>query len=127
MRWGRPAAIGLGLALAALTQWVAFVCAAFGEGWNTPFYYSLVLFILYPIVVLRLFGNTAVVPAAEIVLLAMAFLMDVAIVSATLSEGTQYFWHIEPFNWIWIALWSSWQVGALASMTLILTRQPSED
>jgi hypothetical protein len=113
-------AVAIGLALAALAQFVALLMAGAGHGWVTPFWFSPALFVLAPIAFVRVGGRGKAAPGIEIVLVMVGLALDVALYSAAVAEGVDYFWRVTPFNWVWLALWSGWQVALAGKVASVL-------
>ena len=108
-----PLLVALGLVVAALAQGMALFVAGAGHGWVTPFLYSPVLFLLYPIVLIRLYapGKLPWRPL-DLLLPAVAIILDVWLVRETRAEGLQYFRRamaMPPLPHLWIAAWLGWQ------------------
>jgi len=126
-RGGICGAIALGLVLAAIAQFIALAIAGAGHGWITPFWFSPALFVLNPIAFARA-ARRGKAEAVDIVLIALAGALDVALFAMTLQEGTQYFSRVSPFNWIWLGLWLLWQIAGPVNLALIELRgRPDAD
>jgi hypothetical protein len=122
------ALLGLsGIAIAAVAQFIAFMLTGAGHGWITPFWFSLSLWLLLPLVLVRLRGR-AISGAGSLLrnasLLPLALALDLALIVATFVEGSDqiisgphYFMKVTAAGPMlvvtWIMLWLSWQVGAL--------------
>ena len=111
-------AIALGLAMGAIALWIAFAMTGFGEGWIAPFLFSPVLFLLNPLAFVRASGSRARAFPIEIILVVVAVGLDVALLVMTLREGVEYFWRVSPLNWVWLILWSSWQVAIVGKLAI---------
>lgn len=112
----RAAAI-TGLVFAVLAQLLAAILIGPGEGWYQPFYFSPALFILYPIVFIRLAAPEELPWAGlDVLLVAAAVILDWLLVKATVQEGIQYFdkvMALPPWPHLWLFLWLLWQGLAL--------------
>lgn len=114
--------IAIGLLLALIAQFLAFVMTSAGHGWITPFYASFILWILLP------FTFATVSPLGRyhhgdkrrlLVLIVLGLFADAALVLATIQEGAEYFWKTMELggglDLFWLLIWISWQlVVALA-------------
>ena len=107
-----------GLCIALLAWGLAWLVAGGGHGWVAPVEYSLYLFILYPVVLLRAGGWGPSAPALDLVLLAAAVLLDFALAAGTWKNEYQYFMRdpAHPITLIWIALWLGWQAVTIANV-----------
>jgi hypothetical protein len=88
-----------------------------GHGWGKPFYFTPALFILYPIVLIRLIAPRELPSLVlDVSLLAAALVLDLLLVRATQSEGVEYFWRLmaaPPFPHLWLLIWFLWQMLAV--------------
>ncbi len=117
-------AVVIGLALAAFTQFFALAVTGGGHGWTTPFWFSPALFVLNPVAFVRAAGDRK--PGAiDIMLVALAGALDVALFAKTQQEGVEYFWRVSPLNWVWLALWALWQLAVPTKLALIALRRGS--
>ena len=109
--------IWIGLAVAAVGQMLAMMVAGAGHGWGTPFFFSPVLFLLYPVVLIRLLApETLPWRVIDLLLIAAAIALDLRLVQATEAEGLEYFHSamaMPPLPHLWIAVWLGWQGLAL--------------
>ncbi|MDB5675618.1 MAG: hypothetical protein JWM65_2600 [Sphingomonas bacterium] len=121
------AAVTIGLALAMFTQFIALLMTGAGHGWITPFWFSPLLFVLNPIAFTRVVGGRKGAPGIEIVLIVVGVALDVALYSRTMAEGVEYFWRVIPFNWVWLALWSGWQLALIGKVGAILVSGPTSE
>jgi hypothetical protein len=110
--------IGVALALAALN--VAFALAGGGHGWVAPIFFSFPLFVLYPAAFLQVAYRTPFASAAGRVLVAVAVIADVALIAMTALTEARYFHAIlnvaPEVVFIWLVLWSLWQLFAIIGM-----------
>ena len=104
-----------GVAAAVVAQFVALLLTGAGHGWIPPFWFSLWLWPLLPLTLIRLGQRRSHALDTGLIMLALA--LDAALVVATIDEGTEYFRPVITMGWpvvaVWLALWLSWQVGAL--------------
>lgn len=119
----KAAAIFAGILLAGLAEFAAFVLAALGHGWIAPLYVSLILFVAYPVALVRsvdAIGADASAATADWVMLLVALAADLLLVAATyLGEGERFrmvaefgrFWLI-----VWLILWLLWQLLTVATI-----------
>ncbi len=115
-------AIALGLVVALLAQFLAFFMMGAGHGWLQPSSFSPALFIVYPIVFVRLMAPDELPSRAlDLLVLAVALVLDVMLVKATQAEGIQYFHRVmalPPLPHLWLLLWLLWQI---LTMKLIIS------
>lgn len=105
-----------GLLIAAIASTLALGMAGGGHGWITPFFFSLALFLAYPVVLLRL-GAIGRKWFVDLIIVGLAAIADGALYFFTIREGVEYFWRVvhaqawAPF--LWLAIWFAWQPIAL--------------
>jgi hypothetical protein len=102
-----------GLVCAAFAELLAFGMAGAGEGWLAPFFYSILLFIAYPLVFVRTVGVSRHWVVVDLLLMAVAVLTDVLLIYGTYSGEATYFmrvWDLGLFAPMWIGVWGLWQV-----------------
>jgi CDP-diglyceride synthetase len=119
-------AIAIGLATGALALWIALSMTGFGEGWIAPFLFSPILFLLNPFAFVRASGSRARALTIELILIVLAMVLDAALVRMTLREGVDAFWRVSPLNWVWLALWSGWQVAVVGKVAFALMSRRSD-
>ena len=105
--------VSLGLLVAFAGQLIALALAGAGHGWITPFWASIVLWIAYPLALLRV---------GKLPLVVMAIAGDAMLMTQTAREGIEYFWKVVRFDgWavvvLWLAIWLGWQMIVVASLT----------
>ncbi|HYG28700.1 MAG TPA: hypothetical protein VD887_00640 [Allosphingosinicella sp.] len=111
----RNALIVVGLAVAALAQLLALLVTGAGHGWGQPLRFSPALFVVYPIVFVRL-RSPGTLAWADVALLAGAGLLDLLLVRQTGIEGSEYFHSVmamPPIPHLWLLLWLLWQALAV--------------
>ncbi|WP_188235561.1 hypothetical protein [Sphingopyxis sp. LK2115] len=104
--------IGFVAAVICLIQ--AFFAMGAGHGWNAPFRISLIGFFVFP------FAFWAVRSPRKRqsrllygVLLALALASDFQLYRMTDAEGWQYVHRAAPFSFLWLVIWSLWQLAVL--------------
>jgi hypothetical protein len=105
--------------VAALFAWLlAWAGAGGGHGWVAPAFYSPSLFLLYPAILLRAAGTGPSSLRLDLVLLAAAAMLDLALAVGTWRNESVYFERAvgHPLTWLWISLWLSWQMVAVANV-----------
>lgn len=109
----------LGLAIAAMAQFIAFALVGAGHGWVSPFFASLILFLMWPFALVRLADRASLSPIPEAILLGIAAIADLWLIAATVGEA-RYFQHMlasyPAFVLGWIGIWLGWQVVAFAAL-----------
>jgi hypothetical protein len=115
----------LGLALAMIAQFIALLMTGAGHGWITPFWFAPLLFVLNPIAFVRVAGRRKG-GTIDILLIALAVMLDVALYAKTAAEGVAYFWRVSPFNWLWLALWSAWPIAVAANLAYMSMSRPAD-
>lgn len=109
-------AITIGLLVALLAQYLAFMMMGAGHGWLQPFSFSPALFIVYPIALIRLMAPDELPSRVlDLLLLVAALVLDVMLVKATQSEGVEYFRRLmalPPLPHLWVLIWLLWQALA---------------
>lgn len=115
----RPLLVLLGLAIASAAQFLAFVLVGAGHGWVSPFFVSLIQFLMWPFALVRLADRASLSPIPEAILLGIAAVADLWLITATIGEA-RYFSHMfesyPAFVLGWIAIWASWQLVAVAAL-----------
>lgn len=108
----RPILVGTGCA--AIAQFLALGLAGAGHGWVTPFFYSPLLFIAYPVILVRLTEQRRRARWVEVALLAIAIAIDLRLVANALGSEATYFSQVMTdapvFLIPWLCLWSTWQI-----------------
>jgi hypothetical protein len=104
-----PAVIGL--AFAVTTTLIGMAMTGAGHGWITPFFFSFAGFALFPIAFARFVFATETRMGTNIALIAVAVILDVWLLVNTLEEGLRYFHKVGVFAYVWLALWSIWQIA----------------
>lgn len=115
-----------GLAFAACAASIAWCGAAggelIGEGWSRPLYHSPLLFIVYPIVFIRLAEADRTASRFDFLLLAVAAVADLAFLVQSLGDAHEQqggipvaFW-----PWFWLIFWLFWQMLVILT---VLTRR----
>ena len=126
MNVDRKVAILIGLACAALAQFLALLLAGAGHGWITPFYASIALWALIPLSFLFASREYEGRKLPLLALLVAAAGSDIALLVATRNEGVEYFYRMLlgsslSFTFVWLALWFSWQIVVVIALARCLT------
>lgn len=105
----------VGLTLGILCALGSVLIAGAGHGWDSALPFGLLALVLTPLAFYRL--AHARTPAAQPVkgLLAAAVILNTMLLVSTLSEGVHYFVKVLPMAALWLVLWFSWQIAALAA------------
>ena len=117
MTAGRIIAVVAGLLIAAFAALLALGMAGGGHGWATPVFFSMGLFLAYPAVLLRLTALGRQWFVVDLGIVGLAAAADLALLSGTVNEGTEYFWRVvemsAAFLILWLLIWFAWQPIAL--------------
>lgn len=112
--------IVIGLACAAIAQFVGLLLGGAGHGWVTPFFASAALWVLLPIGFVFATPSTGYAASRKPMLIALAVIAviaNVGLIFTTIDQGTEYFSKVfqlsPPFVLGWMALWISWQIGII--------------
>jgi hypothetical protein len=130
MQMGRRIILAIvGLLIAAFGLMVAVGMVGGGHGWVTPMYFSLALFLAYPVVLVRLTATGPRWVVVDLVIVGIAAITDFALCFATIQEGMEYFWRVfggfALIPILWLAIWFAWQ--GLALYCLKRDRDPAEE
>lgn len=98
-----------GLLLAAFTQLIAFISAWGGEGWGVPFPYTLLLFITFPVALLRLANGAGRGIVLDLLLLAAALAASILVAWETRAQEYMRFLNAwtppVPVAAYWLGFW----------------------
>jgi len=101
-------------------QAFAFMLAAAGHGWITPFWASMPLVVLYPLTLVRVSRPHRRTMLVDVGVLAAAAALDVYLVADLIMESSDYFLRVlrsaPTVVAGWIALWLAWQILYAASV-----------
>jgi len=115
------------LALAASAQYLAFGLAGAGHGWVAPLFYSLLLFVAYPVAFLRRMDTSHPSIAIDVGLLVVAGIADLLLVIQTVIQEPHYFVMVigfaGPFAVLWLVLWCLWQMLAVSTLRRRIARR----
>jgi hypothetical protein len=113
--------VGLSIGFVILTAGV--MVGGLGHGWVTPLWFSFAGPVICPIVVFRLmsFGDQWI--GFDIAVLVGAVVSDFMIYSMTMEEGVHFFHRMGEFAYVWIGLWSLWQVALLTKLIVSVFQQ----
>ena len=119
----KTGAIVIGLAIAALAQFVAMMLGGAGHGWTMPFLFSVFLFAAWPVTLVRMKPAPGRSFVADVALLLLGVIASLLLLVATMDEA-EYFWRVVeldgglPLVILWLALWFGWQLLTLANIGL---------
>jgi hypothetical protein len=103
----------VGLPLGVLLLYVGMIVGGLGHGWVTPFWFSFLGPLIYPVVVFRLLNIRDRWLWADFALLGLAAILDLAVYTNTIEEGVHFFYRVGNAAYIWLGFWSLWQVALL--------------
>ncbi|MEO5775015.1 MAG: hypothetical protein ABIQ32_12985 [Sphingomicrobium sp.] len=113
-----------GLLLAAVAQVLALGFAGGGHGWVTAVFASLALWVFLPVGFVFASPVRGYKPDRKGILLTLTFIgliSDISLGYATFSEGMRYFEKafaaFAPWVFFWLAVWFSWQILNLITLT----------
>jgi hypothetical protein len=113
-KWG-----ALGLLPWFVAQFIALGIGGAGHGWIAPFYFTIPLFLLYPLVFIRAFSRVGTwkVDAA---ILVIAAVLDLLLLRNLFFLEYEYFlrmWNdARGVVALWFGLWAAWQVLAITTL-----------
>ena len=118
--------LALGLGLAALAQSLTIFLSGSGEGWNTPMFVSVILWVIAPFSLYAVGQRPA--PSALLIALALIGLgADAILIKGTVAEANVFpmYLHVNGAAGLaiiaaWLFLWLLWQV--LVSRALVAGR-----
>jgi hypothetical protein len=120
--FGKAPAVLVGLLLAGIAQYAAW-SLTLGYGgeqdivWLQPFFYSLILFIAYPVVLARI-ASPAPRRAIDLGLVGVALLADLLLVIQVATNDGNYpaIEFMLGWSYVWIVFWLYWQVQAVVTL-----------
>ncbi len=107
---------GLGLGIFLLG--VGLGSGGIGHGWVTPLWFSFLGPVIYPVVIFRLFSFGDRWLGLDIGLLVAGTLLDLAVYEMTIEEGTHFFFRVGEIAYVWIGMWSLWQLAMLIKVVI---------
>ena len=110
-----PLLCALGVTIGILCAFVGLVVAGAGHGWSSALPFGLLSIALSPIAFYRLAKARSAPRKNSFKILVLASFLDMLLIWSTLSEGLNYLNKVLAFSIIWLALWMSWQLAALAT------------
>jgi len=114
----------IGIALAAVAEFVAVMLNFGGEGWGTPSLVSLVLFLGFPVALIRIYDTQNHDMRGDILLLVVAGLADVYLLVQT---QTEYRYFLRSFEGgaagSWLFFWLLWHALLVATIAIKLRRR----
>ncbi len=109
----RGLAIMGGLSCAFVAQAIAFFMTGAGHGWVAPFTFSALLWIAYPVALLRWVDRPSRTFWIEALLIVVAVAADLRLHDNIVDAEARYFsvtMYIAPFwGGLWLLLWCAWQ------------------
>lgn|SRR3569623_461628 len=105
----------IGLVHAALSQFVSLAMLGAGEGWSEPFFLSLLLFIVNPIIFWRLPSDGKRINI-EYILLTFAILSDLIVFYSAVTYSSYAYRILGGLSDFWVFLWMVWQVVLVCSI-----------
>jgi hypothetical protein len=108
----------IGVALGLVCAIVSIMLGGAGHGWVSAWPFGLLSLVLFPVALARLrrFRSASIAMTAALFIAGVG--LDIALYSATLSEGVGYFRHVQADAIPWLVLWCTWQLAALATVVL---------
>jgi hypothetical protein len=122
----KPYIVG-GVVIAAFMQAIAIVMAGGGEGWVSPIYFSLTMFVLFPTSLKLLSARKSGDLSLNVVLVAIAGMLNFALYRSSLVEGEGYVHRVGSFGVLWILLWFSWQLIVVADLVRGVLYEKNDD
>jgi hypothetical protein len=126
----KAVAVLAGLALAALAQYLALAMAGGGHGWVAPLFYSMLLFIVYPVAFLSRTDTAHPSIAIDVGLLVVAGAADLLLLVQTVTQEGRYFMLVAemggPLMAFWLVLWCLWQMLALSTLRRRIARRDAD-
>jgi hypothetical protein len=119
----------VGLALGFVILAAGMLVGGLGHGWTTPLWFSFVGPVVCPIVVFRVLSYGDNWLGLDFGLLVLALVLDFSVYAKTVEEGTHFFFRMGQFAYVWIGLWSIWQVLIvikLVAALILLSRKTAE-
>ena len=121
--------IALGLLVAFIAQFLAFLLAGAGHGWVAPFFLSFVLWVLLPMTLAIAWPIGRGSRLALLAILVVALVADAVLVSRSIGEAGYISQYIKINGvagyliiGLWLCLWTFWQ--AILACSLIAGRKP---
>jgi hypothetical protein len=112
-------ALFVGLALGIFLLGIAVVVGGAGHGWVTPIWFSIIGAAIYPVVVFRLLGFGDRWFGADVGLILVGAILDLAVYTLTMQEGVRYFHRVGEIAYVWIGLWALWQVALKIKLAIV--------
>jgi len=109
----------LGLILAAVAQFLGLLLAGAGHGWTSPFFASVLLWILIPTTLLAVRRSRPL----TLGMAAVALAADAWLIMRTIDEGNALRHYLDVNGFVgfvlvggWIGLWFSWQGAVIIAL-----------
>lgn len=92
-----------------------------GHGWGGPFFFSMILIVLYPVAFVRAFDAKVKSSDIDAVLLGVAGLLDSFLLMSFFGEAKYVasIWSSDGgplFISLWLAFWAGWQILIVVSL-----------
>ena len=128
----------LGIVLALVALVLAFFPAGAGHGWGAPLFFSIPLFIIYPVALIRSRVGRGKGIAPDIALVSLGIVADIALVWSAVDYRAEWMKtpreslvpgvdrSVFPIFLLWLALWLYWQFVAIRSLLRHVRREPGE-
>jgi hypothetical protein len=116
----RPVGWGaLGLLPWFVTQFIGLGIGGAGHGWVAPFFFTMPLVLLYPLVFIRAFSRAGA-RKVDVSILVVAAALDLFLLRNLFFQEYEYFLKVWNFGStivaLWFGLWAAWQVLAVAAL-----------
>jgi hypothetical protein len=129
---GTGSRIALGLFLALIAQFLAFLLAGSGHGWVAPFLLSFALWVFLPITLALAWPIGPGSPRALTPILVLALVADAMLINRSIGEAAYISQYININGWaglliigLWLCLWLFWQ--AILGWSLVAGSRVAKD
>ena len=107
-----------GAVLGVLCALVSLVVGGAGHGWTSAWPFGLMSLILFPLAFYGLANYKKSSGVVTTMMLALALTLDVGLYVVTADQGLSYFVRAGSGAWLWIGIWSVWQIAVVATACL---------
>lgn len=106
--------IAAGLAIAAIAEFIALLLTGAGHGWLAPLRYSLILFLAYPLALIRRADRTGTSILPDVVALGLGICASLLLIVETRTNEAGIIGQFIRVNGVsviivWVLLWLGWQ------------------
>ena len=114
-------ALGAGLAIAAIAEFLGLMLSGAGHGWTQPTFYSLLLFAAWPLALLRIPRPEGTSATFDLFMLILGVVATLLLFVQT-SSDSEYFWRMMREDGavtvmiVWLLFWFGWQGLTLANI-----------